>query len=308
MLVWRRWIFPILMLLVCGAVAAALVKLAFFPDTAEAAPIEPGGQVTAPTVAVERGDITDELTMSGTIARDDSLTIRSTADGTITKVAIGSGQSVAAGDVLFQVKQFDPIRYIDIVAPEAGDVGEVALVVGQTASLGGELVTLSPARYHVTATIDPVALYRLVGAPTEASVSITGGPAPFACSGLTVSVTPEGTTSVQCAVPGDQQVFAGLAADVTVAVGSAQDVLVLPTTAVAGGSGTGKVWVDTDGVTEEKEVTLGISDGTQVEVTGGLEEGTAVRQYVPGQPADDEPICYPDGMGGEYCESVGMNW
>ena len=35
MIVWRRWIFPILMLIVCAAIAAALVKLAFFPKSVD---------------------------------------------------------------------------------------------------------------------------------------------------------------------------------------------------------------------------------------------------------------------------------
>ena len=37
MLVWRRWIFPLLLLVVCAAIATALVKLAFFPDRTDAA-------------------------------------------------------------------------------------------------------------------------------------------------------------------------------------------------------------------------------------------------------------------------------
>ena len=37
MVVWRRWIFPILMVVILGAAAAALVKIAFFPDQAPAA-------------------------------------------------------------------------------------------------------------------------------------------------------------------------------------------------------------------------------------------------------------------------------
>ena len=35
-IVWRRWIFPLLLVLVFGACAAALVKIAFFPDSSEA--------------------------------------------------------------------------------------------------------------------------------------------------------------------------------------------------------------------------------------------------------------------------------
>jgi hypothetical protein len=58
----------------------------------------------------------------------------------------------------------------------------------------------------------------------------------------------------------------------------------------------------------ERDVTLGVSDGTLVEVTGGLEEGDQVLQSVPGVAAGDEKTVYDDGMGGQYCEPAGWNW
>ncbi|MFT3798473.1 efflux RND transporter periplasmic adaptor subunit [Microbacterium sp.] len=309
MLVWRRWIFPILMLVVCGAIAAALVKLAFFPDEAQAATVVPGGEVTAPTVAVERGAVTDELTIDGTVARDDAITVRSGVDATITSVAVGQGQAVTAGQVLFTVKANEwPNTVTNIVAPEAGDVTSFELVAGQSVSIGGEVAKISPARFHLMGTIEPVLLYRLVGAPTEAQVTIQGGPAPFTCTGLKVQVSEDGTTSVVCAVPGDQQVFAGLKASLAVRVGSADDALLIPTTAVKGGAGTGVVWVDVDGTAEQRTVKLGVTDGTVVQVTEGLAEGDVVRQFVPGQTSGDEPVCYDDGAGGQYCEPAGMSW
>jgi HlyD family secretion protein. len=176
MLVWRRWIFPILLLIVCAAVATALVKLAFFPDEANAGPVAPGGELTTPVVQVERGDIIDELTVDGTIARDEAVTVRSQIEGTVTNVAVAEGQAVAAGQVLFTVKQTYPVKNIDVVAPEAGDLSSFELVNGQPVSLGAEVAKLTPARYHVIGTVDPVLLYRLVGAPTDAQVTIQGGP------------------------------------------------------------------------------------------------------------------------------------
>lgn len=309
MVVWRRWIFPILMVVILGAAATALVKIAFFPDTAPAAAVEPSAQIADPVVAVERGEVANALSLPGTIARDTSYAVRSEVDGTVTAVHVGEGQSVAAGQKLFTIKQADPVKNIDVVAAEAGDVTELAVVKGQPASIGGELAKLTPARYHVQATVEPVQLYRLQGAPAEGSVTIQGGPAPFTCTGLKVEVAEDGTTTVTCAVPADQTVFAGLQAQLDIDLGTVSDVLVVPTTAVKGGSGTGVVWVDAGGgELEERDVALGVSDGTIVEVTTGLEEGEQVRLYVPGVAASDEPVCYDDGMGGEYCEPQGWNW
>ncbi len=307
MLVWRRWIFPILMVIVCGAIAASLVKIAFFPD-ASAEALAPEAQIADPVVAVERTSIVDELDLEGTIARDESFPVRSTIDGTVTKVHGKEGQTVTKGQVLFSIKQAWPVKTVEVKAPEAGELAVIAVVKGQPASIGGELATFSPERYHVLSTVDPVQLYRLIDAPSDAEVAIQGGPAPFTCTGLDVQVAEDGTTSVRCAVPRDQTVFAGLRAEVGIRVGSVDDALVVPATAVKGGSGSGVVWVDAGGAAEERKVELGISDGARVQVTSGLDEGDLIRQFVPGIAAPNEPVCWDDGNGGEFCEDQGWNW
>ena len=307
-IVWRRWIFPLLLVVVFGACAAALVKIAFFPDRSEAV-VSPESSITDPVIAVERGSVVNALTLDGNIARDDAYPVRGEIDGTVTAVHVTEGAAVTAGQKLFTITQDDPRKSIDVVAPEAGDVSEIAVVKGQTANVGLELYKITPARYHLLATVEPVQLYRLVNAPTEASVTITGGPAPFTCTGVRVQVTAEGTASVRCAVPADQVVFAGLPASVDLALGQVDDALVIPVTAVQGGAGTGKVWVDAgEGKDpEEREVALGVNDGTMVEVVSGLEEGDSIRQFVPGFVAPVEENCYEVAPGVQQCDS-GMSW
>jgi multidrug efflux pump subunit AcrA (membrane-fusion protein) len=307
-IVWRRWIFPLLLVLVFGACAAALVKIAFFPDRAESM-VSPEAGITDPVVAVERGSVVNALSLTGNVARDESFAVRSEIDGTVTAVHVREGAAVSAGQKLFTIRQEDPRKEIDVLASEAGDVSEIALVKGQPTSVGTEIFTLTPARYHLLATVDPVQLYRLVDAPTEATVTITGGPAPFPCTGVRVQVTAEGTASVRCAIPAGQTVFAGLPASMDLALGQVEDALVIPVTAVQGGAGSGNVWVDAaDGAEpEERAVKLGVNDGTIVEVTEGLEEGESIRQFVPGFVAPVEEFCYEVSPGVEQCDS-GMSW
>ena len=50
MVVWRRWIFPILMVVIFGLIAASLVKVAFFPDE-QAAAEAPTAAIADPVVA-----------------------------------------------------------------------------------------------------------------------------------------------------------------------------------------------------------------------------------------------------------------
>ncbi|ALJ21270.1 efflux RND transporter periplasmic adaptor subunit [Microbacterium sp. No. 7] len=307
MLVWRRWVFPILMVVIFGVIAAGLTKIAFFPDPA-APPALPSAEIADPVFEVARGDVSNALTLTGTIARDEAYAVRSTRDGEIDEVHVADGQAVEAGQVLVTIV-YDQWRYEDIVAPEAGDISELTVMEGQPVSLGGDIATLTPARYHVHGDVQAAQLYRLVGAPTEGTVTIPDGPAPFVCTGLTTAVSPDGTTSVRCAVPADQIVFAGLPVTLDVRIGTASGVLVVPLTAVKGGARSGVVWVDdgADGL-EERTVALGVNDGTRVEVTEGLAEGDRVREFVPGTTESAEPVCYDDGRGGQYCEEPGWNW
>ena len=268
----------------------------------------PTSQIADPVVPVARGSIVSQLDVAGTVARDAAVPLRADVDGTVVEALVADGQRVEAGQVLFRVKTDDPVRTINLVAPLAGDLSEVALVKNQRASVGIEYAKLTPLTFHVLGTIEPVQLYRLINAPTDASISITGGPAPFTCTGLSVQVAEDASTSVRCAIPADQTVFAGLPATIGITVGQVDDALVVPTTAVQGGAGTGLVWVDNgDGTTEERAVTLGVSDGAMVEVTEGLEEGELIRQFVPGVLAPAEQFCYEIAPGEEVCES-GVSW
>jgi macrolide-specific efflux system membrane fusion protein len=81
-------------------------------------------------------------------------------------------------------------------------------------------------------------------------------------------------------------------------------VLVVPTTAVKGSAETGVVWfVTADGSTEERPVTLGMNDGTSVQVVDGLAEGDLINQFVPGAVAEE---CMVDPSGMEICAEPGM--
>jgi membrane fusion protein, multidrug efflux system len=68
----------------------------------------------------------------------------------------------------------------------------------------------------------------------------------------------------------------------TVESGRAEDVLLVPVTAVQGSFATGNVWVVLpDGSSEQRSVSLGLTDGEMVEVTEGLAEGDSILEFVP---------------------------
>lgn len=327
--VWRKWIFPILRMVLVAAIAVALVKLAFFPDAPQSeSSLQPTGTIEEPQVQVARGSIRNDVVLSGTVSPDPAVAVKATANGTVDEVFAKPGQQVGAGDVLFDVKVVDepveqttigpdgqpvvtmgePTHHFEqVLAPIAGTLTGFDVLPEQPVTVGQAAGRVAPPSFQVTAPLSPEQQYRLTQLPAEAEVVIAGGPAPFACTGLTIATTDAaasgdsdasagaGATSgagatVRCAVPGDVKVFSGLTAQVTIAAGSADDVLTVPTTAVEGGSESGVVWlVGDDGAGAEHPVKLGLTDGANVEIVEGLAEGDAVLQFVPGAPA--QPDC-----------------
>ncbi|MCS0499311.1 hypothetical protein [Protaetiibacter mangrovi] len=301
----RRWVFPIIWMVIFAVIGAALVKIAFFPDASAQGSdgLEPTGQVLDPQVPVTVGTIRNDVVLDGTVAADAPTPARAAISGEVRKVSAAVGQHVDAGAELAQIRGVNDDgtnRWSILTAPIAGTLTSFDLLVGQQVGLGDSLAQVSPGTFGVTATLAPEQQYRLLQQPTEAEVAITGGPAPFTCTGLTITAATTGGTGsdgggqgssgpvVRCAVPAEVQVFTGLTAKVTIAGGIAENVLTLPLTAVEGAAGTGTVYlVGPDGEPVATPVTLGMNDGASVEITGGLAEGDLVLQFVPGAPADD---------------------
>lgn len=298
--VWRQWIFPIIRILIFAAVAAALVKLAFFPDVAPVSdPVVPGAEITEPQVPVMLGTVQNDVTLQGTISADAAVPAKAPAMGAVHKVLVAQGQAVQAGTVLMTVWTEMPrengtfwYKESKVTAPTAGIVSSLPVIVDQLVSVGESVAQVAPSTFHVSGTLPPEQQYRLLDQPTEAQVAIVGGPAPFTCTGLTIT-TPlagsdgdaggSGGPTVTCAVPSDVRVFSGLAAQVTIAGGIAENVLVVPATAVEGTAETGNVYfVLPDGSTELRPVVLGLSDGVSVEIREGLAEGDLILQFIPG--------------------------
>lgn len=344
----RKWIFPIIRILLLAALAAALVKIAFFPDNArENDPAQPSGQITQPEVAVALGNLTNDVTLKGVVAADPAAAVKANGAGKVDEIFVTQGQWVDAGTKLYDIKvetvrepvesigpdgmpmitQPKPtISFAKVLAPVSGTLTSLSVLEGQQVAIGDTTAQIAPPSFSVTGALSPEQQYRLVSKPTEATIALTGGPAPFVCTGLTVSTPLQGAapdenvgagasstggatsagTTVRCAVPAEITVFAGLAADISIAAGSADNVLTVPTTAVKGSAANGVVWATLpDGTTEERPVVLGLNNGAIVEVVSGVAEGDMILEFVPGAPPKLEDGCQMLPGGGMSCASGG---
>ncbi|MCW2535243.1 MAG: hypothetical protein JWQ26_942 [Modestobacter sp.] len=328
----RTLVFPVLRLLIWAVIAVALVVLAFRGgggdqvdgDVAQPAPVS----LESPQVPVALGTVQNTVTVTGTVVADTAVPVKSTAAGTVRKLLVAQGAAVSAGQGLLQVTvttERDPVTTTDpdgnpvvtprdplittvtVAAPAGGTLTALDVLVDQVVAVGDAVGSVSPGTLSVTAPLTQADQFRLLSAPSTADVTVQGGPAPFACTGLTLGAPPAaagtgtdpaadpgmgtatGGTTARCAVPPGTPVFSGMAASVAVQAGTATDVLTLPITAVQGSVRAGNVWVlGEDGTPVETPVTLGLTDGQLIEVTGGVTEGQSVLEFVP--VADDTPV------------------
>lgn len=335
----RRYVFPALRLVLLAAIAAALIRLAFSPDEDEPTgqPMEPSAEITQPEVAVGLGTVVNTVTVEATITADPATPVKATDAGTVNVLLAEPGDVVEKGDPVLEVVYEEEAveappeegedaeapaaprrRYRTVEAPVSGRLGEFSVLRGQDVAIGDTVATITAGGFSVAGTLTPEQQYRLVGAPTAAEITAEGGPAPFACTDLSIGrpvAAPEGneqpadppddgssgggsTTQVRCTVPPEVTVFDGLTASMAIEAGRSENVLVVPVTAVEGSFASGNVWVvGPDGAPVETAVTLGLTDGEQIEVTGGLAEGDSVLEFVP-VPDDDADTGDMSGMEG----------
>lgn len=346
MTVVRTWVLPVLRLVVWAVIAVALLVLAFRGGTGDdlasaAGSGAPGVDLSSPQVPVARGTVTNTVSVQGTVVADPAVPVKATAAGEVSRVVATAGSVVAPGDKLLQIRyeeERDPVigedaegnptstpreplvRTTTVTATVGGTVSRLDVLVDQLVAVGDVVGAISPGTLSVTAALTQADQFRLLTPPGTAQVTVTGGPAPFTCTGLTLGApepdatgapatggvdpmtglpTSGGTgtgTTARCAVPAGVTVFSGMAATVAVDAGVATDVLVVPVTAVQGSVQNGVVWVAApDGTAEERPVTLGLTDGQQVQLTGGVAEGESVLEFVP---VPDDTVVDPSGMGG----------
>ncbi|MDU0348851.1 efflux RND transporter periplasmic adaptor subunit [Actinomyces sp. MRS3W] len=339
----KRYVLPTLKILIAVVIAVALVKIAFFPDTATGttANIDPGISAVTQTTTVTTGDISNTVDVSGQIVEDAAVEAQATLNGVVDSFAVQKGATVTQGEPLVYLKQVEPqeptvvsvdeegntvqtpvedkVTWATVYAPASGVVS-FNVIQAQETSVGMVVATVAPGTYSATGTITADQQYRLTNAPTSATLSVENGPAPFECTNLKIgtrettstttnqsgevtTTTGDGTSvEVRCAVPSEQQVFPGLSVTIGIDAGSVTDALVVPVTAVEGSVTKGNVWVVTDPsnpeAAEEREVALGITDGTSIQVTEGLAEGDEILLFVPNKDTvrTGEPnTCEPDG-------------
>lgn len=215
--------------------------------------------------------------------------------------------------------------YVDLVASASGKLTGLAVEEWQSLAVGDVVASISPGTYSIVADLTPEQQLSLLDTTIKATATLPTSPDPVTCDApditeqsgssdddaakdtepqidpMTGEETSSGTSVAQleCPVPEGTRIVPGLSVEVAVDLGTAEGVLVVPTTAVEGEGEAGTAYAldEETGEPLPAEVSLGKRGDGVVEITKGLEEGQEILQFVPGvdNPEDEMGM---DGMGG----------
>ncbi|MFB9375685.1 biotin/lipoyl-containing protein [Kineococcus gynurae] len=238
----------------------------------------------------------------------------------VEETATTSGTTSGAPDAAATAPAVPRTRTVTVTATGPGTLTTLDVLPQQDVTVGQEVARVSPGTLTAAGSLTQEQQFRLLSPPTSAEVTVPGGPGTFSCTDLTTGTPAAGSgddgadqqgfvdpfsaptdtltgARVSCRVPADVRVFAGLSATLDITAGRATGVLLAPVTAVRGRVDNGAVWVlGDDGAQTETPVTLGLTDGVNVEITGGVEEGARILQFAPG----DDTVQDPYAPGGIY--------
>mgnify|MGYP000892612676 FL=1 len=176
--------------------------------------------------------------------------ITSPCDGIVSSVSYTDGSDVTANEAIMTISKGDTVSMDvsvsedDITNVSVGQDADITLSAydGQTISGMVESITAEPARSG------------------SSSVSYT----------VTVKAAADSSSSIGT-------VYEGMSGEATIVQGEAKSVLYVSNKVITFNNGVSTVLVKkSDGSNTQKTVTTGFSDGTYVEITGGLSEGDTV--------------------------------
>lgn len=235
---------------------------------------------TYTTVKAGKGDITTYFSFSGSIDAKNRQTVYADQLMQIRKIDVSEGQTVAKNAVLMETTAGEKIK-----APIDGEIASINVEPDQQASPGAKLLQI--ADYSVMQLKVQVDEYDL-GAVTEGkAATVTVHALGRDLQGTVDSVSNEGMYAngvtyfdATISLPSDSALRAGMSAEAKVIGQTATGVVTLPMADLRFNTdNTPYVLVSGDkkrGTTRKVPVTVGITDGTTVEIKSGLAAGDEV--------------------------------
>jgi len=198
-----------------------------------------------------------------------------------------------------------------VVAPFDGVISTRALSAGAFASPQSPILTLASNQVEIHVTVEEA---RVAQIQPGQSVQLTVPAYPDATfPAKVVTIAPSGDTRAHTfdvkIVPDnqDQRLLPGMFAQVQVVAAQKPDALLIPKEAVVNQSGNTIVFVNNNGTASQRQVTTGMSNDAQIEITSGLAPGepvvvvgqSALRDGMPIQDISQQQQQNQGGQGGQ---------
>ena len=234
------------------------------------------------TVSVVRGTITPTVSTQTTIVPAVPFIISSPENG-IFNTAVELEEKITAGQIIGTVNGKELKSPVDgtitSIAPSNESVPSnypVAIVQYTGFALNVEADNFLSTLPEYAELKEKFQVYDGVG-PTDMIAVVS----PAADENAFTGIVPQ-KGILQCLISQTVDVKSGQSATVVITATTRNDVLILPLSVIAGRQGTGLVTVITpNGERVETKVTLGVTDGANIEILSGLEEGDVVSATPP---------------------------
>ena len=111
----KRYLLTGLKVLLALVVTAALVKLAFFPDSEQTTPTtaQTGFSVSTPLVTVTKADVKSAVDIDGQIVADAPTQVPATSAGTVARLYFDNGAAVTSGEPILTIKKTETVTTTD---------------------------------------------------------------------------------------------------------------------------------------------------------------------------------------------------
>lgn len=111
----KRYLLTGLKVLLALVVTAALVKLAFFPDSEQTAPTaaQTGFSVSTPLVTVTKADVKSAVDIDGQVVADAPTQVPATSVGTVAHLYFDNGAAVTSGEPILTIKKTETVTTTD---------------------------------------------------------------------------------------------------------------------------------------------------------------------------------------------------
>lgn len=248
------------------------------------------------SVTAEVRPITSVLVLEASVVANPMFRMTAPIEGTLVKLSDGS-----IGIETAKNKTVQPIEL-----PPSSKIVNLLVPSGTTVTAGLPVLNAKYLGFVLQATVAPEKIYRLYNGIVSARGEIMNGPGPFASpilgtpfvsgAGGNTEVTENSggnkpNTSqggqfqvidstqgvvVVAAAPSDLRLLEGSRGLLALTVAEVPNAVVLPVEAVAGISQRGQVYVDDRGKRVLRDVVLGITDGSYIQITSGLSAGEKI--------------------------------